>query len=80
MREHPLITIDPAVMVGKPCIKGTRLPVYHVLRYLGGGMTPEEYVSEFPSAYIEGVHAALAYAGDLLEDYRIVAAPEQLAG
>ncbi|MGI8905046.1 MAG: DUF433 domain-containing protein [Candidatus Sumerlaeaceae bacterium] len=79
MNEHPLISIDPRVMVGKPCIKGTRLPVYHVLRYLGGGMTPEQYVAEFPSATIEGVHAALAYAGDLLEDYRIVAS-EQLAG
>ena len=45
-REH--ISIDPAIRSGKPCIKGTRITVADVFDYLGGGMTVEDILDDFP--------------------------------
>ncbi|HET7717254.1 MAG TPA: DUF433 domain-containing protein [Bauldia sp.] len=42
------IVIDPAIMGGKPVIRGTRIPVEIVLRKLGAGMTVEEIIADHP--------------------------------
>lgn len=63
-RKHPRITINPAVMVGKPCIKGTRVPVYLVLSYLGSGQTMDEVMQAYPSLTQEDIVAALRFAAD----------------
>jgi uncharacterized protein (DUF433 family) len=57
-----LITCDPAVMVGKPCIRGTRITVESVLEMLGSGMTVAEIVSDYPSLSPVKIQAALQYA------------------
>ena len=36
---HERISADPKIMMGKPCIKGTRITVEVILRWLGKGMT-----------------------------------------
>ena len=41
------ITIDPAICHGKPCIKGTRIPVFVILDSLAAGMTYEEIKAEY---------------------------------
>ncbi|HEY7125061.1 MAG TPA: DUF433 domain-containing protein [Ktedonobacterales bacterium] len=64
--EHPLITIDPEIMVGKPTIKGTRLTVELILEQLGAGHTNEELLEDYPRLTLEGIHAALFYAADVL--------------
>jgi uncharacterized protein (DUF433 family) len=60
--KHDRISIDPDVMAGKPCIKGTRITVEHILRLLAGGMSEEELVRGHPRLSLEDVRAAEAYA------------------
>lgn len=63
---HERISIDPGVMVGKPCIKGTRITVEHILRLLAGGMSPEDIAAGHPRLTFEDMTAAQAYAADVL--------------
>lgn len=43
------IVIDPDVMVGKPVIKGTRIPVYLIVQFIANGMTEKEILKEYPN-------------------------------
>lgn len=72
--EHPRILIDPAVMGGKACIKGTRLPVEHILGYLAAGDTIDEVLQSYPFISRDDVLAAIAFAADFLRKDGIVAA------
>jgi len=58
------ITIDPAVMSGKPCIRGLRITVHDVLEYLASGMSHEDILRDFPYLTEEDIRACLAYAAD----------------
>jgi uncharacterized protein (DUF433 family) len=60
------ITINPKVMVGKPVIKGTRIPVELILRMLAQGISQEEILKEYPHLQSEYIRAALAYAGEVV--------------
>lgn len=60
------IVIDPAIQHGKPVIRGTRVPITRILEGLAGGMSIEEVVKEYEVTK-EDVQAALAFAGDLIE-------------
>jgi uncharacterized protein (DUF433 family) len=60
------ITINPKVMVGKPVIKGTRIPVELILRMLAQGISQEEILKEYPRLQPEDIRAALAYAGEVV--------------
>ena len=62
--EAPLkrITVDPQVCQGQPCIRGLRIPVSVVLRYLADGKTSGEVVDEFPELEPEDVAECLRYA------------------
>jgi uncharacterized protein (DUF433 family) len=59
------IVSDPAVLRGKPCIKGTRIPVPLILGYLAAGRQAPEITAEFPGLTTEDVAACLQYARDL---------------
>jgi uncharacterized protein (DUF433 family) len=61
------ITLNPAVMVGKPVVRGTRLTVEHILRLLAGGMTAQEIMEEY-SLSKEDVQACLMFAAEALAD------------
>jgi len=61
------IEINPKVMVGKPVIKGTRLPVELILKMLSQGISTEEILEEYPHLSREDIRAALAYAAEALE-------------
>jgi len=61
---HPRISTDPAVMLGKPCIKGTRITVELILRWLSEGRTFAELLQAYPHIGEEDIKAALAYAAD----------------
>ncbi|MGD0644255.1 MAG: DUF433 domain-containing protein [Candidatus Bathyarchaeia archaeon] len=61
------IVIDPDVMVGKPVIKGTRIPVYLIVEFVANGMTEKEILKEYPKLRKEDIKAALLYASKCLE-------------
>jgi uncharacterized protein (DUF433 family) len=61
------IVIDPDIIVGKPVIKGTRIPVYLVVEFVANGMAEEEILEEYPELKKNGIKAALLYASKCLE-------------
>jgi uncharacterized protein (DUF433 family) len=56
------IVIDPKVMVGKPVIKGTRVPVELILGLLGQGATYEDILKGYPRVTKEDIYACLLFA------------------
>lgn len=64
--KHERITVNPRVMVGKPVIKGTRLPVEQILRELGDGLTISEMIEAHPRLTPDDIYAAIAYAADVV--------------
>jgi len=60
-----IITIDPAIRSGNPCIRGMRITVGDILEYLGGGMSMPEILVDLPYLTEEDIRACLANAGDL---------------
>lgn len=60
------IEVNPKVMLGKPVIKGTRIPVELILRKLSEGATEEELLDAYPHLTREDIRAALAYAAEAL--------------
>ncbi|HIE41409.1 MAG TPA: DUF433 domain-containing protein [Candidatus Aenigmarchaeota archaeon] len=55
------IVIDPTVMVGKPIIKGTRIPVDAIIKRIADGMTIKEILEDYPNLTEEDIKAALEY-------------------
>lgn len=66
------IVTDPRICGGKPCIKGTRIPVTVILDNLADGLSPEEIVKEYPPLTLEDVRAAIKYAAELTREEEIV--------
>ena len=60
------IELNPAVMMGKPVIRGTRIPVELILRKLGEGATEADLLDAYPRLTKVDIQAALAYAADTL--------------
>ncbi len=55
------IGIDPAIMGGMPCIRGTRIPVRMILDYFAEGATLHEILQQYPQLTEEDVRAAIAF-------------------
>jgi len=60
------ISINPAIMMGKPCITGTRLTVELILEKLAAGETFEQMLESHPRLTIKGIQDALVFAADSL--------------
>jgi uncharacterized protein (DUF433 family) len=60
------ITVDPEVMVGKPVIEGTRMPVELVLAKLAANPDLGEFFPDYPELTVDDVKAVLAYASTLV--------------
>ena len=58
------VSVDPQIHHGKPCFRGTRIPVYVVLELLEGGVSPQEIVGPdyYPDLTLDHVKAALHFA------------------
>jgi uncharacterized protein (DUF433 family) len=73
------IVQDPAIMVGKPVVRGTRIPVERVLRHLEENDRADLFAA-FPELTEEDVRACLAYARAALEQLRAAPAEPQATG
>ena len=71
---HARISANPAVMMGKPCIKGTRITVELILRELGAGRSFADLLDAYPRLVEEDLRAALAFAADYLEHETVLPA------
>jgi uncharacterized protein (DUF433 family) len=72
--EHSRIERDPAVMVGKPVIRGTRVTVELILREVAAGLSFAEIADAYPRVSLEDVQAALTYAADYMAHEGLVSA------
>jgi uncharacterized protein (DUF433 family) len=76
MKENLLehIEVNPQIMMGKPVIKGTRLPVEIILEKLAYGYTEEDILKDYPFLTRDDIKASLLYAAKVLaleEEYVI---------
>lgn len=55
------IAVDPAIMMGKPVIRGTRITVELILRRLAEGATDTDLLEDYPHITTEDIRAAVAY-------------------
>ena len=55
------ISSDPDILHGKPCIKGTRIPVYLIVSLVAEGETAENIIKDYPSLTPEDIKAALRF-------------------
>jgi uncharacterized protein (DUF433 family) len=65
------ITRDPAVMGGRPCIRGMRVTVGTVVGLLAAGRTHEEILQAYPYLESDDIRAALSYAAWRTEEVEL---------
>ncbi|MBL0160844.1 MAG: DUF433 domain-containing protein [Bryobacterales bacterium] len=68
MRSPARAESKPGVMMGKPCVQGTRIPVYLILEKMAAGETAEQLLAAYPQLTVEDLRACLAYAAALAAD------------
>jgi uncharacterized protein (DUF433 family) len=71
MQPFTRITHDPAVMGGKPCIRGLRVTVGTVVGLLAAGRSRDEILAAYPYLEPEDIDQALAYAAWRLEEQEL---------
>ncbi len=62
--SQSVVKIDHDIMSGAPCFAGTRVPIQHLIDYLEGGDSIEEFLDGFPTVSREQVIAFLEEAKD----------------
>lgn len=62
------IAVDPEICFGKPCIRGTRIPVSLILDLLAGGESESEILRNYPQLEADDIRAAIAYAAELARE------------
>jgi uncharacterized protein (DUF433 family) len=64
--RQSVVKIDPEIMSGEPCFAGTRVPIQHLIDYLAGGDSIEDFLEGFPSVSREQVISFLEEAKESL--------------
>ncbi|MCC7278984.1 MAG: DUF433 domain-containing protein [Chromatiaceae bacterium] len=68
MKNLDRITLDPAIMGGKPCIRGLRMTVGTLLGLMATGVSRERILQAYPYLEPQDLDAALAYAAWRIEE------------
>ena len=66
------IEMNPQVMLGKPVIRGTRIPVELILRKLSEGASEADLLDGYPRLTRDDIHAAMRYAADTIAHEEVV--------
>jgi len=72
MEIEERIVVDPKVMVGKPVIKGTRIPVDAIIKRLADGMSIRDILEEYPNLTENDIKAALRYAARMVSGEEVI--------
>jgi uncharacterized protein (DUF433 family) len=74
------IVSNPQILGGKPCVKGTRIPVYMVLELIEAGIPFHEIRTKYyPQLSDEDIRACIAYARQIVQNEEVHFALEQAA-
>lgn len=76
MTEFPRISLDPARMGGRACIKGTRVTVGMIAGQIGTGRTVDDLLADYPYITRDDVLEAIRYAAWLAEEREVTLAAE----
>ena len=66
------IEVNPRIMLGKPVIRGTRVPVELILRKLSEGASEADLLEGYPQLTRDDIHAAMRYAADTIAHEEVV--------
>ena len=72
MSDFTRITQNPAVMGGKPCIRGLRVTVGMIVGQMGSGRTIDELLADYPYLEAKDISEALRYAAWRAEEREVL--------
>jgi uncharacterized protein (DUF433 family) len=68
---HDHIVLDPAILAGKPVVRGTRLSVEFIIGLMADGWNEADILANYPGLSREDIAACLNYARDLLNSEKV---------
>ena len=71
MTQPARIVLDPAVLAGKPVIRGTRLSVDLIIGLMADGWSEADILRNYPGLTRDDLAACLAYARDILKSEKV---------
>ena len=71
MEWRDRIVLDPAILIGKPVVKGTRLAVEFIIDLLAEGWSADDILRNYPGLTREDLRACLAYASAVLHAEKV---------
>lgn len=71
MNWHPYIHTDPAILLGKPVVRGTRLSVDFLLGLLAEGWTESRILENYPQLSYEALQAVFAFTAEVMREERV---------
>lgn len=74
------IVVDPAVMVGKPVVRGTRIPVEIILEKLAMDLDVDEILLDYPRLTRDDIRACVEYAHAIVAGEDIFPQPADQSG
>ncbi|MBI3602331.1 MAG: DUF433 domain-containing protein [Candidatus Omnitrophica bacterium] len=74
MNISQYISVDAGIQHGKPCIKGTRIPVHIILEALATGMSVQDILREYSPVSREAIQACIFYAAMLADERELLTA------
>ena len=77
--QNGRIVIDPAVCNGRPTVRGKRITVQTILKFLGAGDTGADILAEYSMLEPADIRACLLFAGQLMNQrYELVASQAKM--